>query len=431
MATATQVVLPHTPAVTRVEAHRVMAVLQKAVERLHLLSMLDEQSPASQLVVDGTKSGTQRTNAPSDDTFRGVGGILEEQKQLEQRYEHLIKATQRQHHNPMDPKLDPACFNHVVNEEEEALREELRDVSKRLKEQSRQLCRQLKDNPDDAENWQKIIAERTELSDLLTECIDELHKSAQSNSHDAMLNGQLGSYEMFARKVLEEQAATIWAEDLVKREKETNQNVKQLQNAVKQERLLKEQELEERHKVIAKLKTDLREQKRAVKELMDGLRAMMEAATEAQKREALDKQRVQIDKLNEPEVHIRNEESVTAEMKVHIDAKIAAVDALTAEWTERKNEAQKKMEALKHEKQTDRTDCSGRLTDKKSSREAELFNQKARENEKLRRQKTKEDTALMANDRYQAATKLQMAIKAFFTRQALPGLLKKAGKKKK
>lgn len=429
----TQVVLQHSPTLTRVETHRVVAVLTKAIERLDLLAMLDEQGPVA---ADGTmaKSRTRMATLSSaaDDGGRGVGGILEEQKQLEARYEELIRATQKQRHNPMDPKLDAACFSHVRDHEEEARLEELRDVSKRLKEQSRLLCRQLKDNPNDAENWQKIVSERTELGVLLNSCVNQLEASTKLNDvHDAAAHGthQLGSYEQFARKVLEEQIATQWAEELVKREKETNQNVKQLQNEVKQERALKEEELEQRHKEIAALKTELRELKQVVKEEMDRLTAETAAATEAQKREALDLQRGLSDQLKDFETMIRNEEAVSTDMKGHLEKKIVHLDEENAKWTSYSNEAQARMDTKKHNTQTERNELEQRLLDAKARLETErqqAIHREQQKNAELQLQQSKERKQ---NEEYRAATKLQAAIKACLTRAILAK--GKKGKKKK
>jgi IQ domain-containing protein G len=430
MASATtQVVLQHSPTLTRVETHRVIAVLEKAVERLHLLAMLDEQGPKT-----ATGAPAMSTLGGAEDGGRGVGGILEEQKHLEARYEELIRITQKQRHNPMDPQLDAACFSHVRDHEEEARIEELRDVSRRLKEQSRLLCRQLKDNPNDAENWQKIVSERAELGVLLSACVRELQKSSQLNDVADMASQgahQLGNYEEFAKKVLEEQVASQWAEELVKREKETNQNVKQLQNEVKQERALKEEELEKRHKVIAELKTELRVLKQGVKERMDRLRAETEAATEAQKRAALDVQRVLNDRLRHLDQMVHNEETVTSDMKAHIESKLHDIDDETGVWTEKNTDAQRRMDTDKHNKQQERNELAAKLSEKQGAREAEQYNQKARDSDRSHKRKLREDSENLANEKYRAATKLQASIKGFFTRTALVTLKKKFGKKKK
>jgi hypothetical protein len=436
MATSnTQVVLQHAPNLTRTETHRVIAVLEKAVERLHLLAMLDEQAPNPPATVhaEGSTVGASTKSASNDEASRGVGGILEEQKQLEARYERLILATQAKRHNPMDPLLDPACFSHVRNVAEEQQVEELKDVSRRLKEQSRLLCRQLKDNPNDAENWQKIVSERAELGVLISSCVRELQSSSQANDLQEAAHGahSQGSYEQFAKKVLEEQVASQWAEDLVKREKDTNKHVKTLQQEVKAERALKEAELEKLNRDIAELKTQLRDLKQEVKNRMDRLKAETEAATEAQKRAALDAQRVLNDRLKKLELLVQNEEAVTADMKAHIYTKIESLDRLTDEWTRKSAKAQADMETEKHNRQTDRNELAADLSKMLGKREAEEFNFKAREAEKERRAQNKQREEEIANAKYAAATKLQASIKAFFTRATLTVLKKKASKKKK
>ena len=150
------------------------------------------------------------------DADKGVGTLLDEQKRLEARYEQLLVATKKIHHNPMDPALDAQCFAHVENAERKAQFEELQRISAQMKEQSKLLCRQLKENPNDADNWKKIVSERSELIALLSSCVRELTSSAAASFTGQSSDGvAAASYDVFARKVLDEQSA-VWADDLSK-----------------------------------------------------------------------------------------------------------------------------------------------------------------------------------------------------------------------
>lgn len=239
------------------ESHRVVAALEKAIERLQLLTLLNYESAGEASAANASTmskaSGTGKdrsTTTVKED--KGVGSLLDEQKRLEARYEQLLVATKKVHHNPLDPSLDVQCFAHVENAERKAQLEELARISTQLKDQSKMLCRQLKENPNDADNWKKIVTERSELIALLSACVREITSSAAANFDAAANDPTAGtaSYELFAKKVLDEQSAQIWADDLVKKEKEINQNVKQLQSEVKAERQNKERELEECHRKV-------------------------------------------------------------------------------------------------------------------------------------------------------------------------------------
>jgi hypothetical protein len=421
---ATTVTLPYSPTMTRTETHRTIAALEKAIERLQLLSMLDEQGPEA--------SAARQSSA--EDQNRGVGGILEEQKRLEARYEHLIVATQKVKHNPMDPLLDPTCFSHVRREDEEVQLKELQDVSKKLKEQSKMLCRQLKDNPNDVDNWKKIVAERAELIALLTSCVREMQTSCEASDVSEVAHGaanQLGRYEAFAKKVVEEKAASQWAEELVRKENETNQSVKQLQNEVKYERAMKEEELEKRHRTIAELKTELRVLKQNVKEQMEKLKSETESASEAQHRAALDAQRQLNERLSLLRELIHNENTVNADMHAHIDTKISIIDDDTSFWTAKNQEEQRIMDTNKHNTERERVELADKLREALEKRDVEEVNKKARDEEQRRRADDRSRQEATNLSRYAAATKVQASLKGFFTRQILVVLKKKAGKKKK
>lgn len=414
--------LTFTPVLSRIDTQRVVAALEKAIERLQLLSMLNYEVPAEMMSTEAETAAN-----------RGVGSILEEQKRLEARYEALVLATQKLHNNPMEPQLDAQCFVHVENRKEKEQLEELRQISVALKEQSKLLCRQLKDNPNDADNWRKIIGERNELITVLSSCVRELMSSTSavdSMSDAGGASAALSSFEVFAKKVLDEQSASQWADELVKKEKETNQNVKQLQNEVKHERLMKEEELDQRHKSIAEFKAELRVLKQNVKESMDKLRAETEAGAEAQQRAALDQQRILRNRLMRIRDKIQMEMQVNETTKRHVSKRIAELEALAAEQV-KQDQSKLEMENRKHNMTTKRNDVADKLQDAIQKRYAAQTNKQSHEEEQRRRAADKLDRERLRDARYDAATKLQAAIKGFFTRQALVPLKKKFGKKKK
>lgn len=493
-------VLNFRPNLSGIDSQRVLAVLEKAVERLELLRVMNYETATDAATIGalnaaatiaatsaaasgvaggpanaaaaaaiaetllkrtnggatvgggagGTMGGTSGGGAGGG-TGRGVGDILEEQRALEERYESLLKATQRDAQNPRDPKMDAACYSHVRDEEHEALKAELRSVSVQLKDQSRLLCRQLRENPNDANNWKKIVTERDELIKMLLAGITELQTTAQMSADAAVHSGGpsssaaggggrggggggggiSASYESFARKILDERSASAWAEALVKKEKETNQSVKQLQNDVKLERALKEQELEQCDRQLAALKSQLRSLKKEMRLRADEMRAKTEAATEAQEGDALEQQRVLNNAIGSTLGAIDVEQTVHIEMTAHISKK----KALLEDYIQKRNAAMsEKNEARDRMRSELQNDCNTRRADierKESQREEGLEAKEIREREAEQRAQTKKDTEARANARYEAATKLQAALKAMITRANLVALKKKAAKKKK
>lgn len=430
-ATTSPTALTLPPTLSRTDTHRVAAVLEKAIERLQLLTLLNYDTPASFVPEKSSGTPTGTSAREHENVNRGVGSILDEQKRLEARYEALLAATQKQHNNPMDPSLDPLCFSHVENHQQAQQLEELRQISQSLKGQSKLLCRQLKDNPNDADNWRKIVGERQELITMLLTCVRELMTSNNvADPTEATSAKQLSSYETFAKKVLDEQSAAIWADELVKKEKETNQNVKQLQNEVKYERQMKEEERDKRQKIIADLKTELRLLKQHVKTTMDKIRAGTEASSEALQREALETER----KIRKTLMYVQDKKEMELQVDddflKHTQFKTQNLDDMITTWTEKSQDAQRKTEGKKHQMERVRTEQAEKLKDKLDQKDVAEVNKKSREEEAKRRAEDHLKLEQMNQARFMASTKLQASIKGFFTRQLLIGLKKKMAKKR-
>ena len=419
-----------------VDAHRVAAAVEKAVERLQLLTLLNYESPNETAATPapqpqaGLKSTGGVSGATSGGGDRGVGNLLEDQKRLESRYEQLLVATKKVKPDPLHPTLDPLCFAHVDNAERRAQLTELQRIAAMLKEQSKQLCRQLRENPNDADNWKKIVSERSDLIHSLAGLVREL--TSATASAGSRSDGPLSaSYEQFAKKILDEQSAQQWADEIVKKEKEINQNVKQLQTEVKQERLQKERELEECHRKLTDLKTELRNLRRDVKERSDKVRAETEASSEAFQRSAMQQQRGLRSDINASRDAVQNEHQVHDLILQHIGERIKRLDDIAAKWDQKNQDEIKKMEARKVDVEQSRRECAEKLKEKSELRLQAFEQQKIRREEAALDEQEHTETLNRAQAEYAAATKLEAALKGFFTRQALISLKKKAGKKKK
>lgn len=455
------------PTLSRIEGHRVLSVLQKAIERLKLLSLLDADHLAKATAAQEAKLGggaggfgsaasTATSNtaasaaaaaataaaAPSaadgaagttTTGESGIAAILQEQARLEARYDSLVAASKaRKGRNPNDPVLDAACFAHVPDTEEVKRQQELQEVASSLKAHSKMLCRLLKDNPCDADNWRKVVMERADLVSALETCARELAVSCQPpapNAAPQAVQGLPGSYKAFADKVVEDQAASAWADGLVRKERETNQNVKQLQNEVKTERAQKEAEIEQRQAMISTLKADLTALRNSVRAKLDQLRAQTEAASEAQAREALNQQRLLRERLERLKVLMADERAISQGFKHHTLERSERIDNTTAEWTQKAQDALKAMQNEKADREKAAQREADRLQTTRERCDAELLSAKSRHEQRKELEVEKRGKEDLALARYAAATKVQAAIKAFFTRQVLVGLKKKALKK--
>jgi len=292
--TAGEEPLSFDPSLSQIESHRIIAVIEKALERLQLLALLSHEVSTQLESASNNKTGGGAAQAAAlptggDDSLKGVGGILEHQQRLEGRYEELMTFTAHKKHNPLEPKLEMSCFKGVENLTRKKHMEELRSLSTHLKEQARQLCSQLKENPNDVDNWRRVVEQRSGFIAVLSTAVQELSTPATTitttttttaAAGDASSSGGINlpfqitmRYESFARHVLGEQHDLQTAEEIVKREKDTNQSVKKLHQDVALEKQKKEQELEQRNVQLSDLKQQLRLLKQQTKEDMDRYRA--------------------------------------------------------------------------------------------------------------------------------------------------------------
>lgn len=197
-----------------IKVNRAVAALERAVERLELLSLLDATGPApaeaGQRPGGAGASGSPSTFGPQtsmrgpatlsgqeldpnsatnqkmaevlaasqQQRGRGRASVLEllaEQRVLERRYgELLVQAQPTVSLHPGEPHLHPQCFSHVRDAAQVAVQRELGLISSRLRDTNRLLCTQLQDNPQDMDNWAKVCNERRELTALLRELVEEL-----------------------------------------------------------------------------------------------------------------------------------------------------------------------------------------------------------------------------------------------------------------
>jgi hypothetical protein len=137
-----------------IDAARISSIVEEALEKLSFLASI-----------------TPDVMAHRDELSQIVGDeitrIISEQRALEMQYETLV--AQR---NALKAQSNKA----KVEENQLAIRE----VARALRESTKELTRNLKGNPNIAENLSKIQAERSSLQNLLSKTLRELRESSFS-----------------------------------------------------------------------------------------------------------------------------------------------------------------------------------------------------------------------------------------------------------
>jgi choline kinase len=138
-----------------IDAARISSIIEEALEKLSFLASI-----------------TPDVMAHRDELSQIVGDeitrIIHEQRALEAQYEQLI--AQRN-------SFKAAHSNKSKFQENQ---DSIRDVARALRESTKELTRNLKGNPNIAENLSKIQAERTSLQSLLSKTLRELRESSFS-----------------------------------------------------------------------------------------------------------------------------------------------------------------------------------------------------------------------------------------------------------
>eukprot|EP01002_Notosolenus_urceolatus_P015839 NODE_889_length_1717_cov_99.820144_g723_i0.p1 GENE.NODE_889_length_1717_cov_99.820144_g723_i0~~NODE_889_length_1717_cov_99.820144_g723_i0.p1 ORF type:complete len:519 (-),score=180.74 NODE_889_length_1717_cov_99.820144_g723_i0:83-1639(-) len=451
------------------------------LELLSLLDL--EGGPASQAAASAKNLATQGPAAtaaptseePGDGTVQGqakVGNILLEQKRLEARYEDLLRKLTKKKAHPNAPHLDNSNFDSVAEAvQENALREELLRVADQLKTQFKQVCRKLNEAPNNADNWRKISGERNELISLLVSCAKELLTSALQSSTALALSNPAGmsadrgeasvitgdtksqaggsehggspgagagalelamvtngsrnearleaQYAQFAGRVSDEKNEKIWADQMVKRERETNLSVKRLQSEVSEERRLKAKEIEDRTQRLADLKQKVRSLRKETKEKQAQRQAETLARQEAVVREAESRQRVLRQEIERLEKQLDIEQDVVTSTEAHLTKKTAQLNVRTQEWTHKQVEDAKDMEEQLISERKRREEQLERLRSMEE-RFASQTQLKAEREEISRRQEAeKKRRQELRKSEHAASTKIQATFKAMMVRRLL------------
>lgn len=202
---------------TPTETLRACGVLEETLEKLNFLGsitpdILQHREELSQLVGEE------------------ISRIIQDQRQLEATYEKLI--AQR------------TALKGLANKSKfKENQREIQDVSRQLRESTKSLCRNLKENPNLAGNLMKIQQEREGLVELLGQTLAELKKH--------------GTFETLLSFVAEGKSTQEKAHEIIKKEREAVDEVKRLSGELAREKMEHQKEVAEHKAAILQLKEQI------------------------------------------------------------------------------------------------------------------------------------------------------------------------------
>jgi hypothetical protein len=276
---------------TPVEALRIQVLLDANLKKLEFLSSISQ----------GT--GSELTEFMGDEISR----IIQEQRDLEKKYEELIALR----------STLTGLSNKTKLKEVQA---EILEVSHKLRESNKSLCRNLKENPNVQENLQKMQDERKRVQQWLEDLRTELDEC---------------SFQLLMTKVEEERKDQELLHEVKKKEREATGTVRSLEADLQKEYTEHEKESKQGTDEIKKLKEELQELKtRSAIEtsfLEKKLRAKENATLRifAQKEKALEEEHDHLKRM----IHL--EESVHDKIDDFMTRRLEDLGVQTEQWKER------------------------------------------------------------------------------------------------
>lgn len=374
-----------------VEAERIIAILEDTTEKL---TFLDSITP------DILQHRDELSKFIGDEIAR----TLQEQKNLERRYEELID--QR------------AAMKGMVNKNKyKEVQEEIQEVSRALKESTNNLVRSLKENPNISGNLIKVQRDRTETNDVLLRCIQELRDR--------------GRYQTITHKVDEENNNRIRFQQLKTRERGLRDAVAKLQESHNEEKKAFDYTTQEQKMAILQLKEKLLVVKGSTSTDARFRRKESMASVSAIWREHKHKERQLEIRQKTLEDRLQTESVVNSETKAFLnkrqhnlaetlaswenkyDTEIGDLDSEIAVVTSKRNSLLENLSALQARYARDEEDAAAR-----------------REQERLE-EEAKAALKALTKSQNKAARKIQRELKSYVKRKKELDAIRGAGGKKK
>ena len=189
-------------------------MFRRAIERLGLVGVIKTDAHL-------------QAQALSQAVGQEIHKVLGEQRELEVKFEELI--SQR------------AGLKSMANKSKlKENQEEVHSVAIDLRQKTRNLSRNLKENPNVADNMNKVASVRQEVVALMGGCIQELRAERYPRS--------------LRERVAEDQSREVHIRETIEREREASAVVRDLRQQLMQERESHEEEIKSQGQILAELK---------------------------------------------------------------------------------------------------------------------------------------------------------------------------------
>lgn len=329
---------------------------------------------------------------------------MAEQRRLEKRYEELVE--------------ERANMKGMVNKSRyKEVQEEIQDISRALRESTNNLVRGLKENPNVSGNMIKVQRDRTELSDVLLRCIQELRDR--------------GLYNTILHKVEDDNNARIRFQQLKAREKELRETVTKLQEQLNEEQRIFNRTSSEQRQAITQLKDELQSLKSSTSVDSKFKRKESAATVSSIWREFKHREKKLETRLKELEDKIHTENLVHGETKDFLVRKFSTLGDSIGRWESKYDRDVGELDTEIKNMTAQRSVLLEKLAVLQERKKKEIDeNNRQRENEAIAAEVARQQKELeKAQNR--AARTIQKEMRSFVKRKKELEAIKNEGKKKK
>mmetsp|Transcript_820 Transcript_820/g.2477 ORF Transcript_820/g.2477 Transcript_820/m.2477 type:complete len:403 (+) Transcript_820:400-1608(+) len=392
---------------TSVECLRACAILEEAVQKLTFLEAITP---------DVLQHRDELTKFVGDEISR----IIREQRQLEQRYETLI--AQR---SALKGLANRSKYKFVQNK--------IQEVARALRDSTKNLCRNLKDNPNISGNLLKIQRERQELIGILETTVCEVRTSGsyiQFNLSSAQLR-ESGSFTALIQKVARDKGNQERVRRIILQERDVSDRARQLDKDLCQEKVGHKKQVAEQQTSIAQLKQQLQSIKTKASVDTKYFRKEAHARTCSVARIHRQEERFREIEIANLERHRDIERSVHHSTMEFLKMQQQHLANELTQW-ERKYQDDYNQLAVDYETLTqERVSNLERLTLLKKRRDLELETERAIKEHATKQDEIDRRRLIEANKKHGAALAIQSTVRTFLQRKAEDDARRAADKKKK
>ncbi|GAX76182.1 hypothetical protein CEUSTIGMA_g3626.t1 [Chlamydomonas eustigma] len=382
---------------TPAECAHVHTVLKGSLEKLALVGVI---------TVDPKVQAQELTQSVGEEITR----MIANQKELERRFEELVSA---QHVLRTLPNKSKLRDNQA----------ELQQVAEALRQSTKQLCRNLKDNPNVAENMAKVASERQSLQLLISNTLNELDVFKK--------------VQPMIESVMAQEAAEVQMKQTIEHERTTTAAVRQLRNDLKDEKIDHDEKIREKKKMVVALKEQLKEMK-----MSSAVDIRYQDKSSTAKNEHLSRlETTQLEDLRKELVLVQqqieietNVSEATEEFLRHLATKL---QEQSINWSSRREDDLNSKEMELEQLRANHTRDTQRLKDMEERHAKELRLKQERESKKVEEQDRLEMEGKRLQRMKAAAVIIQAAWRGYSLRKVLKGGKgkgkggSKGGKKKK